>query len=47
MKSIGNALLEGQIGISMAILSMWNEINQKHTMKCPWGHTESDMTEAT
>lgn len=29
------ALVEGQIGISMAILSMWNEINQKHTMQCP------------
>lgn len=35
MKSIEMALLKGQIVISMAILPMWNEINQKHSVQCP------------
>lgn len=29
------ALLGGQTGISVAVLPVWNEINQKHTMQCP------------
>ena len=29
------ALLGGQTGISMAVLPVWNEINQKHTTQCP------------